>query len=68
VTFLLPLRCGGGLKIGNALLEIGATIAAEIGGLGSFFHPGRAADGAENCRYCQPSSSAQYPNHDTPPF
>jgi hypothetical protein len=65
---LVALAGGGGLEIGNAFLEIGATIAAEIGGFGSFFHPGHAADGAENRRNCQPSRPAQSPDHDTPPF
>src|SRR5262249_7697560 len=38
---LVALSGGGGLKFGNALLEVSATIAAEIGRLGRFANEDR---------------------------
>jgi hypothetical protein len=38
---LVALADGGCLKFGNTLLEIGATIAAEIGSLGRLCHEDR---------------------------
>src|SRR5262249_20411820 len=41
--------------LGNALLQIGATIAAEICSFGSLFQTWRAVHGAEDRCNCQPS-------------